>query len=672
MSRPWMYIADICILFLVIISCSCNKNKTSAITNEDQIEIFLQEAKDSIYQNRSYSFDQLYKAKQLATDSINFYRVLNSYAESYFYINEFDSAKNISEQILAFCERQESSVQIDELRSASYNYLGNYYIQMYSMDSSFYYYGQALEYAIKTGSSVKIPDLYINLADISVRKGDYASGSLYYRKALSVSDSLHITEKMSFPIYFGLGQVYMELRDFDLSDSYYRLAEKYYEGRPLSEKFTFCNNRGNYFYYKEEYANALPWFRKALSLVSGGDYKFYESLCQLNLGDIFFNLNEPDSVHYYLDRSYSYFSTINNSTALYYIATINAGLALRDNNTKLAGKFLEKTKDETGVDFNMISIHNRYLQDYYVRTGNYKDAYLFQSKNVLMNDSIRTDRAKKRAIELDMRYRQDTTLMKKELIIKNQASEVDNLKLSIFAWAFGCALIILMAVFIYYYMKRQHDMQRLTYLNQVTKLRMDNIRNRISPHFILNTLNHEITSVDEARKSELFNLVKLLRKSLEMTEQNCISLLEELDFVKTYIELEAQNLGKDFYLEWNIDAQIDQDKVCLPPMIIQIPVENAIKHALRPKVGEKILIVTVCSKEKGIFIVIEDNGNGYSPGMASPTRGTGTGTKVMYQTIGLLNGKNKEKITLSISGKERSGESGTKVDIYIPYNYSFE
>ena len=74
-------------------------------------------------------------------------------------------------------------------------------------------------------------------------------------------------DRMSFPIYFGLGETYMELRDFDLSDHFYRLAEKELDSRNLSEKFTFCNSRGNYYYYKEEYAKALPWFLKAREVV---------------------------------------------------------------------------------------------------------------------------------------------------------------------------------------------------------------------------------------------------------------------------------------------------------------------------------------------------------------------------------------------------------------------
>lgn len=662
------------LLFITIftLSLSCKGKRNVSETATDKLEQQLKQAIDSVNQNRTFTFHQLSEALQSATDSNSYYRVRHTQAEAYFYINEFDSVKSISNCILAYCNRQKSSPDIYELQSAACNYLGNYHTQMYNLDSALYYYQKSLDYSLQGKSSIKWPDLYVNIADNYVRKGDFAMGATYFRKALHVSDSIQNTSQMRFPIYFGLGQVYMELRDFDISDTYFRQAEKLYDDRNLSEKFTFCNNRGNYYYYKEDYTQALKWFRKALALLSGGDYKFYVSLCQLNLGDIFLNLNEPDSAHYYLDKSYNYFSTIQNPTALYYIATIRAGLALKENNTALAAQYLDKTKDNTGVEVNIVTIRNKYLQDYYYRTGNYKKAYQYQSENIALNDSIRTDRALKRVFELDMRYKQDTTLMKKELIISEQATQVSKLQISFLIWAAGFTILLLLALFVYYHMKKQRDIQKLTFTNDITKLRMENIRNRISPHFLLNMLNHEIQSAEQASRSKLYLFVSLLRKSLEMTDQDKITLKEEIDFVETYIQLEKESLGQYFSYKLSIDPTLRPEKIELPPMMVQIPVENAIKHALRPKEGEKQLTITVEPHGNGIIIKIEDNGTGYAPMENSTTRGTGTGTKVLCQTIDLLNRKNKEKIDFSINSKQLPAESGTIVTIYIPDNFAFQ
>ena len=108
-------------------------------------------------------------------------------------------------------------------------------------------------------------------------------------------------------------------------------------------------------------------------------------------------------------------------------------------------------------------------------------------------------------------------------------------------------------------------------------------------------------------------------------------------------------------------------------MLIQIPVENAVKHGLCAIEGEKRLSVFVERDGKGIHIRIEDNGPGYRLFTNAGHNGTGMGTKVLYRTILLLNRRNKEKITYSVQSKEKGTGSGTIVSFFIPldFNYAF-
>lgn len=88
-------------------------------------------------------------------------------------------------------------------------------------------------------------------------------------------------------------------------------------------------------------------------------------------------------------------------------------------------------------------------------------------------------------------------------------------------------------------------------------------------------------------------LVKLMRRNLELTEQLCVTMAEELDFVNTFINLEREALGDSFILSTSIDAAIHLDQEILPSMMIQIPIENAIKHALKDKEGMKRLWIDI-------------------------------------------------------------------------------
>lgn len=302
-----------------------------------------------------------------------------------------------------------------------------------------------------------------------------------------------------------------------------------------------------------------------------------------------------------------------------------------------------------------------------------KQASYDQFKNRTINDSIRNDIAQKRTAEIDLRYEQNTALINKDLLIEKQASQISNLVLTRFIWILISIFIITLFVVVYFYMKKRRDLQWMKYMDRITKLRMENIRNRISPHFIFNVLNNEIGYLEADKRKSLHTLMKLLRKNLEITERISITLTEELDFVKSYIELECKNLGDDFHLGWEVDSRIDLSKVFILPMFIQIPVENAIKHALRSKEGSKILYISVAKEEDGVLILVRDNGAGYFPRHTCQTRGTGTGLKVLYQTIQLLNKKNAKKIVFTIQRIEEQEEiCGTEVSIHIPNTYKFE
>ena len=131
-----------------------------------------------------------------------------------------------------------------------------------------------------------------------------------------------------------------------------------------------------------------------------------------------------------------------------------------------------------------------------------------------------------------------------------------------------------------------------------------------------------------------------------------------------------QPLEADGASELKIEKDVQPEQIRIPSMMIQIPVENAVKHALREKEGERNLWVSVCRRGNGICIKITDNGGGYRPD--SRNRGTGTGMKVIMQTIQILNNKNKEAIDVSVHNVSlQSGEMGCEVTFWLPDNYDY-
>lgn len=616
---------------------------------------------------RLKAFQKMEEAK----DSLVKYNYLAMTLKTYLITSQLDSAQIVIQQIHDFIERQHSSSQMADLESECFNMKGNIFARVGNMDSAEICFRKAYELRMRGTRIEVVPDILMNLADANNRLGKLDIGAAWYRRALLMCDSLHIASTKKPPIYYGLAQVYVTMRDFEQCDYYYNLAGESYDSMLPYEKYIYLNNRGTSYYYREDYQTAIKYFQKVIDLVEGyADMSFELNLGRLNLGDCYLQLNKVDLAVKYINECQLFFEGMGVSTALYYIDTQKIELALLQKDFQEARRLLSESVVPPGIDPDMVHIRNKYLQQFYEETGNYKRAYHYLQRNNQLDDSIRNERVRMRTADLTLRYQQDSTLIAHRVLLQEQKNKVLVLRQTQFV-VFAVAVVsILTAVFLYLYSKKKRALLLARNHRTVSTLRLENIRNRLSPHFIFNVLNREMVERNVEEKQELSSLVKLMRRNLELVEQLCVTLAEELDFVKTYINLERRSLGPDFHSELKIEKDVQPEQIRILSMMIQIPVENAVKHALREKEGERNLWVSVCRWGNGICIKITDNGGGYRPD--SRNRGTGTGMKVIMQTIRILNNKNKEAIDVLVHNVSlQSGEMGCEVTFWLPDNYDY-
>lgn len=417
-------------------------------------------------------------------DSVMYYRLLFLKVRSCFLSFRLDSASYFLDRISAYCDKHVGSPEIARLYSMAYNAQGNICVRTSQSDSACQCYLKAFEYATRGGNRKSLPDICLNLADVYVKQGRYDLGALWYNRSLSIADSLGIPEEKRFPAYYGLAQVNMELRDFTACDYYYNLALRYYDKMHPFEKHIYLNNRGNSYYYRQDYVTALKYFRWSLRVVNQyPEMNFERNLTMINLGEVFLLLNKLDSASYYLQKCRGFFDSIHHSTALYCIDTQLMELALKQGNLALAKERLKRAKDYDQVEPNMIHVRNRYLQRYYEKVGDYKQAYHYLKENHRMDDSIRNERVKMRAAEIELKYAQDSTLMKKEIFIREKENQVLQLHQWMYIIVGGCFLLIAVIFLIVLYRKRLREKEQWRMQNAITSLRLENVRNRISPHF---------------------------------------------------------------------------------------------------------------------------------------------------------------------------------------------
>lgn len=224
--------------------------------------------------------------------------------------------------------------------------------------------------------------------------------------------------------------------------------------------------------------------------------------------------------------------------------------------------------------------------------------------------------------------------------------------------------------------KQEAELLRL----QATSLQLKALRAQMNPHFMYNALNsiqHYITSheVDSAAKY-LAKFAKLMRQSLENSDQEIISLEKEIEFLEDYLFINEKLRFEDrLSYEITVDDEIEEDILGVPAMIIQPYVENAIEHGLRTKKDGLVKVEFSLFDEDTILCVVEDNGIGREKAGqlrlqdAQYQNHRSKGTSITQQRLEILyNSKDKDVLVRTIDLKdEKTGEAlGTRVEIKIP------
>ncbi len=200
------------------------------------------------------------------------------------------------------------------------------------------------------------------------------------------------------------------------------------------------------------------------------------------------------------------------------------------------------------------------------------------------------------------------------------------------------------------------------------------LRTQMNPHFMfnaLNTLQRFILEEDIINaNSYLVKFSGLLRKLLDSSSSESISIKEEMEILSDYIEIEKLRFDKSFEFKMACDFA-ETDKVFIPFMLIQPFVENAIWHGLLPKEGQRRLTVNFLDKDdKTLLCKIEDNGVGrkHSLSQKDPFRKKSMAIEFVKQRLEIIGKANNIEVSLVIIDKETvEGKSdGTLIEITLP------
>ena len=510
--------------------------------------------------------------------------------QAHFLVDEHEKGKAYIEEAIEIAREIDYQTGI----GFSLNALGAYYLRQGNTQKALEKTLEAIEIFEAINENQNIFAAYNNLALIYRQLEKYDKTIEVYENMLKRLDGR--TESPSFiPVYFNIATTYQTLGDLD---NYKVWIERMLA---TSEKLKFPIGiieaklgLAQIATLNGHFEEAIDRTKQVLKTVEEmGGVAQAEARAYKRLGTAYTGLGQYSSARANLQKSLTIYKTINSGNDI-------AELYLNLSSTEAAA-------------------------------GNYKAALEARTRHHAVKDSLLSEKQLAMIEELQTKYETEKIEREKE------SAELQNLKLTeenrrnrnLLLGTFGFILLASLGVFGFIRQQRlkkqaelselelKETQKRLAIEQQKRQAELKAVRSQLNPHFIFNLMNsvQEMNLSGEPQKANrtLSNIAGLMRKTLANSQQETITLEEELELVRLYLDAESIRFEEKLNYDIVLDDEVEAEFIPVPPMLIQPYVENAVKHGLRHKKEGGSLIIAAeldPEDEDQLRITITDNGVG--------------------------------------------------------------
>lgn len=469
-------------------------------------------------------------------------------------------------------------------------------------------------------------------------------------------------------------------------------------------------NKGLLYKRMDSVALAMKYFNDALRLfkIYAPNNKQLEARIYGGLGDAFIEFSTDDlkaigftgqrydSAVYYVKKALSVFTELGSEdgrTANYrrlgtiYLAQKKYALAF--DNSMMAkqiahkGGFLAMEADAV-TDISKI----------YASTGHFDSAFAYLKQYTILNDSLLNDEKERTLIQKEMQYhfdkKEDSLHFENALLSKNNSLSKLQLRQQWLYSIGGLVLLLGLGGFLYYRNRnkqaklilqlekeRAEQKQRESeFERKVSDAALNSLRSQMNPHFIFNCLNsiklYAVENNQDAATGYLGKFSRLMRLVLENSKSDRITLKQEIETLRLYMEMEAMRFKEKLRYEINLADNVDMDYIEIPPMLIQPYVENAIWHGLMPKEDGGTIVLSFSCQENYLVVTVTDNGVGRAKAAELKSRSTtghkSFGMSITHQRIELINQMYNTNMSVLVNDLHdgQGNATGTEISIHIP------
>jgi tetratricopeptide (TPR) repeat protein len=520
----------------------------------------------------------------------------------------------------------------------TYATLGNY-------DSSFYYSSKSLYIRQKMSDHACVVMSYINMGQLYNAAGSFTDAMDYYNQGINYASIHHLSQFTVSWTYFDLvGSIYRQRNNPD--SSYYILQKSLHiDSANQMARISFAET----LLMKNQFDSALKIFLKPVDAFRKGNDNW-------------------DLMRVLMGASRAYMGKGNDKTALSY--------ALETYSIAKQAQARQFILEDYGL-----------LSKLYYRRHIYDSAYLFGQKFASLKDSINNNQFLwkltnyKEKAEFKNKMAQVVMLNSENMIKEEKLKQEAKQKWILLA----CFLIAALSGIILYKnlaLKRKNEKlesrgKQAELQRHVTDLEMQALRAQMNPHFIFNCLSSInrfiLKNETEAASNYLTKFSRLIRTVLTNSKKSFISLEDELEMLRLYLDMEKLRFKDSFDYSITFVNSIDDGNVFVPPLLLQPFAENAIWHGLMHKEGQGKLEIELRIDEKVLTCAISDNGIGRNKAAAlkskSAEKQKSLGLQITKERLALLNEEFSSETFLNIEDLfDKEGRpSGTRVTLKMNY-----
>jgi two-component system LytT family sensor kinase len=197
---------------------------------------------------------------------------------------------------------------------------------------------------------------------------------------------------------------------------------------------------------------------------------------------------------------------------------------------------------------------------------------------------------------------------------------------------------------------------------QLAMAHFQTLRAQLHPHFLFNSLNAISALINQdAERAErmLARLSELLRMAIDTAVTPEVRLIDEVEFVKRYLEIEKLRFGDR--LSVGVELADDTLDSLVPSMLLQPLVENAVRHGVAPTPGPGRVEIRAERSGAHLHIVVSDTGHGMKTTAVNGGAREGVGLRTTRDRLEKLYGADQELTLVKLDG------SGFETRVMLPF-----